>query len=34
VFSHPYHPCLVGTDTIYHDGSHASRLILPLIAAG
>jgi len=33
VFSHPYHPSLMGTDTIYHDGAHASRLILPVIAA-
>ncbi len=31
VFSHPYHPCLMGTDTIHHDGAHASCLILPVI---
>jgi uncharacterized protein len=30
VFSHPYHPSLIGTDTIYHDRVHASRLILPV----
>ncbi|MGB7076866.1 MAG: CocE/NonD family hydrolase [Xanthobacteraceae bacterium] len=29
VFSHPYHPSLMGTDTIHHDGAHASALILP-----
>ena len=34
VFSHPYHPCLMGTDTIHHDGAHASCLILPAIAKG
>ena len=33
VFSHPYHPSLMGTDTIHHDGAHASCLILPRIAA-
>jgi putative CocE/NonD family hydrolase len=33
VFSHPYHPSLMGTDTLHHDGAHASRLILPVIAA-
>jgi uncharacterized protein len=33
VFSHPYHPSLIGTDTIHHDGAHASRLLLPVIAA-
>jgi uncharacterized protein len=34
VFSHPYHPSLMGTDTIYHDGVHPSCLILPVITAG
>ena len=34
VFSHPYHPCLMGTDTIYHDGAYASCLILPALAPG
>jgi hypothetical protein len=34
VFSHPYHPCLMGTDTIHHDGAHASCLILPVIDRG
>ena len=29
VFNHPYHPSLMGTDTIYHGGVHASALILP-----
>jgi putative CocE/NonD family hydrolase len=33
VFSHPYHPSLLGTDTIYHDGAHASALILPVLPA-
>ena len=32
VFSHPYHPSLMGTDTIHHDGAHASCLMLPVIA--
>jgi len=31
VFNHPYHPSLMGTDTIYHDGAHASALILPVM---
>jgi uncharacterized protein len=31
VFSHPYHPSLMGTDTIHHDRAHASRLILPVV---
>ena len=31
VFSHPYHPSLIGTDTIHHDGAHASCLILPVV---
>ena len=31
VFSHPYHPSLMGTDTIYHDGAQASALILPAL---
>lgn len=32
VFSHPYHPCLMGTDTIHHDAAHASCLMLPVTA--
>ncbi|MEX2033895.1 MAG: CocE/NonD family hydrolase [Xanthobacteraceae bacterium] len=32
VFSHPYHPTLIGTDTIHHDGAHASCIMLPVIA--
>ena len=28
VFSHPYHPSLMGTDTIHHDATHTSALIL------
>ena len=31
VFSHPYHPSLMGTDTFHHDGAHASRHILPVM---
>jgi putative CocE/NonD family hydrolase len=31
VFSHPYHPTLMGTDTIHHDGAHASCLMLPVL---
>jgi uncharacterized protein len=34
VFSHPYHPSLMGTDTIYHDGARASCLLLPVIPSG
>ena len=32
VFSHPYHPSLMGTDTVHHDAVHASRIILPVVA--
>jgi predicted acyl esterase len=31
VFTHPYHPCLQGTDTIHHSDIHASRLLLPVV---
>jgi hypothetical protein len=31
VFTHPYHPTLIGTDTIHHDSVHASCLRLPVI---
>ena len=31
VFSHPYHPTQIGTDTIYHDAAHASCLMLPVV---
>ena len=31
VFSHPYHPSLMGTDTFHHGGVYASCLILPII---
>ena len=30
VFSHPYHPTLMGTDTIHHDAAHASCILLPV----
>ena len=32
VFAHPYHPSQIGTDTIRHDATHASCLLLPVIA--
>jgi putative CocE/NonD family hydrolase len=32
VFTHPYHPTLMGTDTIHHDSAHASCIVLPVIA--
>ncbi|MEI8153931.1 MAG: CocE/NonD family hydrolase [Hyphomicrobiales bacterium] len=31
VFSHPYHPTQMGTDTIHHDSGHASCILLPVI---
>ena len=31
VFSHPYHPTQMGTDTIHHDAAHASCLMLPVV---
>lgn len=31
VFTHPYHPTLIGTDTIHHDATHASCLLLPVV---
>lgn len=31
VFSHPYHPTSIGSDTIWHDAAHPSRLMLPVI---
>jgi putative CocE/NonD family hydrolase len=34
VFTHPYHPTLIGTDTIHHDAAHASRILLPVIPNG
>jgi putative CocE/NonD family hydrolase len=33
VFAHPYHPTLLGTDTIHHDGTYPSCLLLPVIAS-
>ncbi len=33
VFSHPYHPSLVGTDIVHHDAVHASRIILQVLVA-
>jgi putative CocE/NonD family hydrolase len=33
VFTHPYHPTLMGTDTIHHDAAHASCIVLPVIPA-
>jgi uncharacterized protein len=34
VFTHPYHPTLIGTDTIHHDAAHASCIMLPVVAKG
>ena len=31
VFSHPYHPAQVGSDTIHHDAAHASCILLPVV---
>ena len=31
VFTHPYHPTLIGSDTIYHDAAHASCILLPVV---
>jgi uncharacterized protein len=31
VFTHPYHPTLVGTDTFHHDAAHASCILLPVV---
>ena len=31
VFTHPYPPTAVGTDTIHHAGAHASCLMLPVV---
>jgi putative CocE/NonD family hydrolase len=31
VFSHPYHPSLMGTDTIHHDATHTSCIMLPVV---
>jgi predicted acyl esterase len=31
VFSHPYHPSQIGTDTIHHDATFPSYLLLPVI---
>jgi len=31
VFSHPYHPTQIGTDTFHHDAGHASCILLPVI---
>ena len=31
VFTHPYHPTLMGSDTIHHDALHPSRILLPIV---
>jgi putative CocE/NonD family hydrolase len=33
VFTHPYHPTLVGTDTVHHDAAHPSSIALPVVRA-
>ena len=32
IFSHPYHPTQIGSDTMHHDDAHASCLMLPVVA--
>ena len=34
VFTHPYHPTLIGTDTIHHHDAHASCIMLPVVPKG
>ncbi len=31
VFQHPYHPSQVGSDTIWHDPTNPSRILLPVV---
>jgi putative CocE/NonD family hydrolase len=31
IFSHPYHPTQIGSDTIHHDAAHPSCLLLPVV---
>ena len=31
VFTHPYHPTLIGSDTIHHNAAHASCIMLPMV---
>jgi len=31
VFTHPYHPSMIGSDTIHHNAVHASRILLPVV---
>jgi putative CocE/NonD family hydrolase len=31
VFSHPYHPTMMGTDTFHHDATYPSCILLPVI---
>ena len=33
IFTHPYHPTLIGADTIHHDGVHASCIRLPVVSS-
>jgi uncharacterized protein len=33
VFTHPYPPTAIGTDTIHHDAAHASCLRLPVVSS-
>jgi len=33
VFSHPYHPSQMGTDTIHCAGARASHLMLPVVTS-
>ncbi len=34
VWTHPYHPDKMGSDTIHHDAARPSRLLLPVVARG
>jgi putative CocE/NonD family hydrolase len=33
VFTHPYPPTAIGTDTFHHDAAHPSRIKLPVVAS-
>lgn len=33
VFTHPYHPTLIGADTVHHDAAHPSSISLPVVRA-
>ena len=33
VFTHPYPPTAIGTDTFHHEAAHPSRIKLPVVAS-